>query len=105
MRTLDLLADPAFHPDRPRAEPLLVEGSGRVLRFALRPGQEIREHSAPSSPVHIAVLRGEGRFVGGDGSEARLGPNTMAVFDAGELHRVEALDDDLVFVAVLHRIE
>lgn len=105
MRTLNLLEDVEFHPERVTAAPLLVGESGRVLRFALRPGQVLAEHRAASSPVHIVVVRGEGMFAGGEGGEERLGPGAMVVFEEGEMHRIRALDDDLVFVAILHRIE
>lgn len=105
MRTLNPNDDVEFHPERAAAVPLLVGESGRVLRFAMRPGQQLDEHRAASSPLHVVVLRGEGVFAGGDGAEARLGPGSMAVFEAGEMHRVRALDEDLVFVAILHRIE
>ena len=105
MRTLKLLEDVEFHPDRVTAVPLLVAESGRVLRFALQPRQVLAEHRAASSPVHIVVVRGEGLFSGDDGEEERLGPGSMVVFEEGEMHRVRALDEDLVFVAILHRIE
>lgn len=105
MQTLDPFDALEFHPQRPAATPLLVGDGGRVLRFAFEPGQELTEHAAPSSPLHVVVLRGEGLFAGADGVERRLGPGAVAVFAAGEPHRVRALDERLVFLALLHKVE
>jgi quercetin dioxygenase-like cupin family protein len=62
----------------------------------------VREHNAPSSPVYLLVLKGQGMFAGGDGVEVNLGPNMLMVLNQGEMHSVRALDADLVFVALLH---
>jgi quercetin dioxygenase-like cupin family protein len=105
MKTLPLLQTLEFRDDRPLAKPLLVDESGRVLRFTLRPNQRVAEHCAPHSPVHIVVLSGKGVFTGADGREVLLGPDALVVFNAGERHTVRALDEELVFVAFLHRLE
>lgn len=105
MKTLSLLAQLSFGEKRSQAEPLLVDDTGRVLRFTLKPGQYLREHCAPHSPVHIVVLEGKGLFAAEGGQEVSLGPNSLVVFGAGELHRVRALDENLVFVALLHKVE
>ena len=104
MKTIQLFGDIVFHDANPNAEPLHVDQDGRVLRFALRPGQVVQEHSAPHSPVNIIVLKGHGMFAGGDQHEHHLGPNTMLVIDAGEAHSIRALDEELVFVAILHGV-
>jgi quercetin dioxygenase-like cupin family protein len=82
-----------------------VGKSGRVLRFTLKPNQRVAKHCAPHSPVHIVVLKGKGMFAGEDGREVLLEPNTLAVFGPGEMHAIRALDEPLVFVAFLHRVE
>ena len=91
-----------FNDKNPYAQPLFVSHDSRILRFALRPGQSVREHQAPRSPVYVVVLKGQGIFAGGDGKEQKLGPNAMAIFEAGENHSIRALDEDLVFVTFLH---
>lgn len=91
-----------FDEHRPHAEPLHVDKMGRVLLFGLRPGQRVTEHSAPSSPVYIVVLSGKGAFVGSDGVEHILGSGAMLVINPGEPHAIRALDEALVFVALLH---
>ncbi len=39
MKTLLLLTDLTFNDAHPHTEPLLVDDTGRVLRFTLKPGQ------------------------------------------------------------------
>lgn len=102
MKTFQLLEGLEFHDHHPSAEPLLVNETGRVLRFTLRPGQVVREHRAPDSPVYLIVLTGRGMFAGPDGKEREFGPNALLTFEPGEAHSVRALEDELVFVALLH---
>lgn len=82
--------------------PLFVDKAGRVLCFTLRPGQSLKQHSAPSSPLYLVVLKGQGMFAGGDGKEHKLGPHALVVLDRGEAHSIRALDEDLVFVGFMH---
>lgn len=102
MKSIALYENWVFHDENPYAEPLLVDSEKRVLRFALRPGQVVREHVAPSSPVHVLILKGEGIFTADDGSENHYGAGTLLVFDSGEKHSIRALEDELIFVAILH---
>ncbi len=71
MRSMELFEGVEFN----EAVPLFVDHDGRILRFTLRPGQGLKEHSSPSSPVYLVVLKGRGVFVGGDGKEHERGPN------------------------------
>lgn len=105
MKTLPLLDTLQFNDNRPIAIPLVVGEGGRVLRFTLKPNQRVAKHCAPHSPVHIVVLRGKGMFAGEDGREVFLEPNALVVFDVGEIHSMRALDEELVFVAFLHKVE
>ena len=75
---------------------------GRALLFALRPGQAIKEHNVPLSPVYFVVLKGRGMCAGGDGQEHSIEPNALVVLNPGENHSVRALDEDLIFLMVLH---
>ena len=103
MKTFELFENIKFNDARPNAEPLHVDEHGRILRFALQPGQSVSEHKAPHSPVNIIILQGHGRFAGGDGVQQAFGPETMLLFDAGEAHSIEALDEPLVFLVILHQ--
>jgi quercetin dioxygenase-like cupin family protein len=102
MNATQLLDKLVFHDKDPYAEPVPVDEMGRILRFTLRPGQSVREHNAPHSPVYLVVLKGHGLFSAGNGPEEKFGPDTLLTFAAGEEHAVRALDEDLVFVAFLH---
>ena len=102
MKTEKLMENLEFNEKNPYAQPLFVAHDGRILRFALRPGQVVVEHQAPHSPVYIVVLKGQGVFSGAGGIEQELGPNSLIIFEAGENHSIRALDADLVFVTFLH---
>ena len=104
MRTMNLLEDLEFHEPNPYAQPLLVDQHGRVIRFTLKPGQSIREHHASGSPFYVVVLKGHGVFVGANGEEQQVGPDTLLVFDPGENHEVRAMDEEFVFVGVLYGV-
>ena len=101
MKAIALLKDVEFHDKDPNAKPLLVSEETRVLRFALRPRQTVREHNAPHSPVIVTVLKGRGLFAGGDGVEQERGSNDLLIFPAGENHSIRALNEDLIFTVFL----
>lgn len=102
MKSLQLLEHLEFHDKNPFAEPLHVDKVGRVLRFTLKPGQQVIEHNAPESPVYLVLLKGRGLFAGGDGQEQSFGPDTLLIFDPGENHSIRAVDEEVVFMAILH---
>jgi quercetin dioxygenase-like cupin family protein len=102
MKTIQLLEELEFGEERPIAKPIHVDENGRLLRFTLRPGQSVKEHSAPSSPVYIVVLKGNGLFSGEDEKEYLFGANSLLIFKPQEKHTIRALDDELVFIALLH---
>jgi quercetin dioxygenase-like cupin family protein len=104
MKTLQLLEGLEFADRDPNAEPLFVDAQGRVLRFTLKPGQSIREHNAPHSPLYIVVLKGQGMFAGSDGQEQQLGPNSLLIFDPAENHTIRAANEELIFVGFLHGV-
>ena len=101
MKAIALLKDVEFHDKVPNAEPVFVSDEARVLRFALRPGQMVREHNAPHSPVIVSVLKGQGLFAGSDGVEQEFGPNDLLIFPSGENHSIRALNEDLIFAVFL----
>jgi len=93
-----------FNDNGSHAEPLFVDENGRILRFTLKPGQSVQEHTAPNSPVYLMVLKGVGLFSGGDNQEQRFGPGTLLIFDTDEPHAIRADDEELVFVAFLQGV-
>ena len=44
-------------------KPIHVDKNGGLLQFALKPGQEVKEHSSPSSPVYLLVLKKAKEFL------------------------------------------
>ena len=104
MQTVQLLENLAFNEkgEHAHAQALYADENGRALRFTLRPGQSVKQNNATHSPIYIVVLKGQGVFSGADGQEHQLGPNALIVFDAGETHAGRALDEELVFVSLLH---
>ena len=101
MKSMSLLEKVEFRDKDPNAEALFVSEEARVLRFALRPGQMVREHHAPHSFVIVTVLKGQGLFAGGDGVEQEFGPNDLLIFPSGENHSIRALNEDLIFTVFL----
>jgi quercetin dioxygenase-like cupin family protein len=101
MITTNLLEGVQFNEKNAQGEPLYVDKVGRAVRFALKPGQTMKEHNAPNSPVYIIVLKGQGMFTGGDGKETKCNPNALLIMDPKENHSIRALDDELIFVAFL----
>lgn len=102
MKTFALMDQVQFDDVNGHAEPVYFDKMGRALLFALRPGQAIKEHNAPHSPIYFVVLKGRGMCAGGDGKEHLIEPNTLVVLNPGENHAVRALDEDLIFLMVLH---
>ncbi|MCB0045495.1 MAG: hypothetical protein KDD92_08710 [Caldilineaceae bacterium] len=102
MQVYHPLDDVTFHAANPYAYPLEVTEYGRILRFALLPGQVVREHMAPQSPVYLLVLKGKGLLSGGDDNEELCGVNTLITLEPGEMHTIRAQDEELIFLAFLH---
>lgn len=105
MKSKQLLEELEFHDSVPFAQPLLVDQHSRILRWMLKPGQEIKEHHVPHSPFYIIILKGHGIFTGQDEPEQEFGPNSLLIFEQDEPHTVRALDEELVFVGFLHGVE
>lgn len=102
MKSTLLLQDAVFDPVKPHAAALYVDKFGRAILWTLEPGQSIQDHRVPQSPFYVVVLQGHGWFGGADGTPERVGPNTLLVFDPGEMHQIRAEDERLVFVGFLH---
>ena len=102
MKAVNLLENLKFGDKDPHAEPIYSARDGRAILFTLKPGQSIPEHNAPSTPFFVVVLKGKGVFAGSDGDAHTYGPNTLVVFDSGENHLIRAINEELVFIGVLH---
>ena len=105
MKAHQLLVDLKFHDSAPFAQPILVDQDSRILRWMLKPGQQIEEHRVPNSPFHVLVIKGRGMFAGADTQEEEYGPGSLLVFKPDEPHTVRALDEELVFIGFLQGVE
>ena len=104
MKTIPMFDNLQFHDKNPYPQPLAMDGQGRVLSFALRPGQCIRQHNAPDSPLYLIVLDGTGAFSGSDGREVECAPGPLLIFDPGEPHTLRARDRDLILVGFMRNV-
>lgn len=105
MKIIQLFDTLQFHEKNPYPQPLSIDGQGRVLSFALRPGQCIREHNPPDAPLYLIVLDGTGVFSGSDGREMECAPGTLLIFDPGERHMLRARDRDLILVGFMRNVQ
>lgn len=101
MKTSHLLEQLQFDDHRAHAEPLLADHNNRIIRFMLKPKQKVKEHQVSSSTVILVVQKGRGLFYGKNGDVQELGPHGLVIYEPGEAHTIEALDQELVFIAIL----
>lgn len=105
MKSNQMLVDLKFHESAPFAQPLLVDQYSRILRWTLKPGQKIENHSVPGSPFYVLILQGRGMFAANGSPEEEYGPASLLIFEPDEPHSVRALDEELVFVGFLRGVE
>lgn len=77
---------------------LLVHDSPyfKVLNFNFRAGQELPIHSHNlEGQVSIAVIEGEGEFLGKDGATIPAAPGDVLISDINEPHGIRATKTDL----------
>lgn len=71
----------------------------RVIVLAFEAGHVLKEHSAPKTLI-MQALDGELR-VAAEGESIALTPGTIARFDAGVRHEVEALRDSRLMLTLI----
>jgi quercetin dioxygenase-like cupin family protein len=82
---------------------LLVHDSPyfKVLNFNFRAGQELPIHSHDlEGQVSIAVMEGEGEFLGKDGATIAAHPGDVLISDISEPHGIRAKSDLRVLVTI-----
>ncbi|HSJ23125.1 MAG TPA: cupin domain-containing protein [Longimicrobiales bacterium] len=94
-----LSSGPGQRDERPATEILHDEASVRVVMFHLKPGQQVRPHTSPSS-VLVTVLSGHGEFTGADDA-TELNAGDSAVYEPGEVHGMVAGTEPLRFLAII----
>jgi quercetin dioxygenase-like cupin family protein len=82
---------------------LLVHDSPyfKILNFNFRAGQELPIHSHEiDGQLSIAVLEGEGEFLGKEGATIPAGPGDILISDISEPHGIRARSDLRVLVTI-----
>ncbi len=102
MKIINPNEDINFNEEHAIAEPLFINKNNRLLRFSRLPGQTIKEHKSRSSPVFTTILKGRGLFWGDDGEKKEVDSTSIIIFTQNETHGISALDEELVFIAMLH---
>lgn len=92
----------SFNKEHAIADPLFINKNNRLLRFSLLPCQSIKEHKSPSSPVLISIIKGRGLLWGEDGEKKQIDTNLIIIFTQNETHGISVLDEEQVFLALLH---
>ncbi|MBW1816653.1 MAG: cupin domain-containing protein [Deltaproteobacteria bacterium] len=78
----------------------------KVLNFNFKAGQELPIHSHDiEGQLSIAVLEGEGEFLGKDNAAIPAGPGDVLISDISEPHGVRAKSDMRVLVTINVRVE
>jgi quercetin dioxygenase-like cupin family protein len=94
-----LSAWPAERSDRHATALLYDNAECRLVAFTLAPNQEVKVHSSTST-VLCTVLRGSGKFLGGDRTET-LQAGDSVQYAPNEPHGMIADADGLRFLAVI----
>ncbi len=90
-----------FGDEGPYAQQLVSDQIGKIVRYTLKPGQELDETHAPFMPRYFMVEKGEGIFKTDDGDEQKVGPGAVVIFPPKEDSTITATDSDLVVIGFL----
>jgi quercetin dioxygenase-like cupin family protein len=95
---LDLRALTHFQQSAPNVRVLADTGAARVVLFAFKAGQTLKEHTT-SSQILVQVVRGRITFAAGQGSaEGHAG--ALFVLEAGVPHSITAHTNAVVLVTM-----
>lgn len=101
LRRVDLKAENDFKDFGPSN--FLVHDSPymKVINFNFKAGQELPIHSHEiEGQLTIAVLEGEGEFLGKDGAALPAAPGNVLISDISEPHGIRASSDMRVLVTI-----
>ena len=101
MKRIDLYAENGFSEQN--SINFLVHDSPyfKILNFNFKAGQELPVHSHDiEGQVSIAVLEGEGEFLGENGAVLPAGPGNVLVSEISEPHGLRAKTDMRVLVTI-----
>jgi len=101
MKRVDLYAENGF--SEVNFSNFLVHDSPyfKILNFNFKAGQQLPVHSHDiEGQVCIAVLEGEGEFLGEKGAVFAAGPGNVVISEIGEPHGLRAKTDMRVLVTI-----
>lgn len=101
MKVLNALDHTVFGEHGPYAQQLNSDQIGKIVRYTLKPGQELDETHAPFLPRYFVVLQGSGMFISEDGSMKQCSVGDLIVFDPKEENSIKADTEDLVVIGFL----
>jgi quercetin dioxygenase-like cupin family protein len=102
MKTMQALENLAFSDQGPFAQQIHMDEIGKIVRYTLKPGQELEETHAPFIPRNFIVLKGTGSFKSAAGEVQHCGPGTVIVFERKEENIIQALEEELVVIGFLY---
>ena len=94
-----LRTEPSYHESGRSAVTLARDGQITVVLEALRKGNELKKHRAPSSAT-VALVSGRATFKGGDGARERMTPGSLVVFGDDVDHSLSA-DEDCAYLITI----
>ena len=101
MNRVDVFADNSFSDKGLKR--LLIHDSPyfKVINFNLKAGQELPIHSHDiEGQLSIAVLEGEGEFLGANGAVLPAKPGNVLISDIAEPHGARAITDLRILVTI-----
>ena len=101
LKRIEMFKENSF--DEKRFKNLLVYESPymKVLNFNFKGGQELPIHSHDiEGQLSIAVLEGNGLFLGSDGKTLEANPGDVLIADISEPHGIRAISDMRVLVTI-----
>ena len=87
-----------FRDEGPSVQILSDSGAARVVLFAFKAGQELKEHHT-SSPILVQALRGRAVF-SANGTQVRLQAGTVLQLEANVPHSIIAQTDAVILVTM-----
>lgn len=98
MAIFDLRALTHFRDEGPGVQVLSDIGAARLVLFAFKAGQQLKEHQT-SSQIQVQVLRGRVTFTAG-GKSVKLQAGTLLQLEANVPHSVTARTDAVMLVTM-----
>lgn len=101
MKVVNTLENYVFGEAGPYAQQLNSDQMGKIVRYTLKPGQELDETHAPFLPRYFVVVQGSGMFISEDGSMKECGPGSIILFDPKEENSIKADNEELIVLGFL----